>query len=267
MARVRTSPFVLLFAGSDPSGGAGLELDLKVHALFGVHAAAIATCQTVQTATRVHSVAPRPVRDANRQIAALARSASFRVVQVGMVADRAWIERLARLAAQDREVPWIVDPVFAPTSGPRALPTRALDLYRRRLVPRAMLLTPNAVEAAELLGVELARVRRDPESAATELLALGPAAVLLKGGHLAARGPVVDRLRGRFGARDFVQRRQAGVAPRGTGCALASAIAASLARGRALVSAIERAERWLTVARSQARPIGAGRPYLGLPRP
>ncbi|MBL8843513.1 MAG: bifunctional hydroxymethylpyrimidine kinase/phosphomethylpyrimidine kinase [Planctomycetes bacterium] len=260
----RPRALALIVAGSDPSGGAGLELGLKVHALFGVHAAAIATCVTLQTALGVRGVAASAVAPALRQIAALRAAAPIAVVQVGMVVDRGWIEALGKLGREWGDVPFVVDPVVAPTRGRRTLPRGELDRYRREVVARATLLTPNALEAAELLGWSVAKVRREPAAAAAALLALGPAAVLLKGGHLAARGALVDYLCGRFGAREFGQPRQAGAAPRGTGCALAAAIAAGLARGQGVVAAIGAAQRWLARARAAARPIGAGRAYLSL---
>jgi len=267
MATRRGDGLVLLLGGSDPSGGAGLELDLKVHALFGVHAAAVATCRTLQSAAGLRAVAPADGRAAERQLALLRRDARLLVVQVAMVADAAWIGRIARWRRRIADAPWIVDPVFAPTVGRRALPAKLLARYRREVVPAATLLTPNAIEAAELLGVDVAAVARDPDSAARALLELGCEAVLLKGGHLEGGATVVDRLRGRFGARDFTAPRRAGIAPRGTGGALASAIAAGVARGASWGRAIEVARRWLARARAGAKPVGAGRPYLALMRP
>jgi len=267
MGRRNEAGLVLLLGGSDPSGGAGVELDLKVHALFGVHAAAVATCRTLQSAAGVRAVAPSDGRAAERQLALLQRDARLRVVQVAMVADAAWIGRIGRWRRRIADAPWIVDPVFAPTVGRRALPAALLDRYRREVVPGATLLTPNAIEAAELLGLAVADVARAPDEAARALLALGCESVLLKGGHLARGATVVDRLRGRFGTRDFVSPRRAGPSPRGTGGALASAIAAGVARGASWGRAIEAARRWLARARAGARPVGAGRPYLALKRP
>ncbi len=261
----RRAALTLLLAGSDPSGGAGLELDLKVHAIFGSHAAALATCVTLQTAVGLSAVTPTSVHTMARPLAALRRDARIAVVQVGMVANRAWIERIGELAAACPKVPFVVDPVFAPTRGERTLPASALALYRRSIVAKATLLTPNALEAAELLGWTHAAIVRQPMAAARALLELGPAAVLLKGGHLASRGAVVDFLCGRFGSHEFVQPRQRGVSPRGTGCALASAISAGVAGGEPWLSAIAAAQRWLARARAGARRYGAGRPYLGLP--
>lgn len=194
MGKRRGEGLVLLLGGSDPSGGAGVELDLKVHALFGVHAAAVATCRTRQSATGLRAVAPSDGREAERQLELLRRDARLLVVQVAMVADAAWIGRIGRWRRRLAAAPWIVDPVFAPTKGRRALPAALLDRYRREVVPAATLLTPNAVEAAELLGIEVAAVARDPDAAARALVELGCEAVLLKGGHLEEGATVVDRL-------------------------------------------------------------------------
>lgn len=264
MNRAAARGLALVVGGSDPSGGAGLELSLKVHALFGVHAAAVASCTTLQSARGVRTVTPAAWPPAARQLAELRRCSPIAVVQVGMVADARWVAALARLARELRGTPFVADPVFAPTRGPRALAAREVAAWRRELLPAATLLTPNALEAAELLGWPLARVRAAPDEAARALVALGAHAVLLKGGHLGGRGAIVDRLRGALGSRDWVQSRQAGPPPRGTGCALAAAIAAGVARGRSWSRAIGEAQRWLARARRGASRIGSGRRYLAL---
>jgi len=261
------APLALVIAGSDPSGGAGLELDLKVQALFGVHAAAIASCHTTQTAEGVVAVVPSDGRRAERQFALLRAATPWRALQVGMVHDRAWIDRVARWAQQDRSVPLVLDPVVAPTRGPRTLAPALVEHYRRRLLPLATLLTPNADEAALLLGWSRGRVQREVDAALAALLALGPQAVLLKGGHFAGEVDVVDRLRGAFAPVDFRKPRRRGRAPRGTGCALAAAITSLLARGVALTPAVAAAEAWIDAARAAARTVGKGRPYLALVPP
>jgi len=262
----RRPPLVLVVAGSDPSGGAGLELDLKVLALHGVHGAAVASCQTLQNARGVVAIEPLAWRGARALIELVRDASPIGAVKVGMLADEAWIDGLARLFASGRWPPIVLDPVVAPTRGPAALSRRAVARLRDRLLPRVDLLTPNAHEAARLLGISAAAVARAPDRAARALLELGPKSVLLKGGHLLARRDrvVVDRLRGVAGDVDLEQRRQSGASPRGTGCALASAIAAGLACGASLADSVRAARRWLALARRDAHPIGAGRRYLGL---
>jgi hydroxymethylpyrimidine/phosphomethylpyrimidine kinase len=257
---------VLTIAGSDPSGGAGLELDLKVLALHGLHGAAVATCLTLQDARALVSVVPVPWQEGRARLERLRSAAPFGAVKIGMVPDVDWIDGLARLLSRGSSPPIVLDPVVAPTIGPRILSGAALRRLRRRLLPRADLLTPNANEAAALLGTTARAVARDPDAAARALLELGPKSVLLKGGHLIERRDrvVVDRLRGAAGDRDLKLRRQPGPSPRGTGCALASAIAAGLARGANVADAVLAAQRWLARARAAATTFGAGRPYLGL---
>jgi len=257
---------VLAIAGSDPSGGAGLELDLKVFALHGLHGAAVATCLTLQDARALVSVLPVPWKEGRARLARLRAAAPFGAVKVGMVPDVDWIDGLACLFSRGSWPPIVVDPVVAPTIGPKILAAAPVRRLRERLLPRADLVTPNAGEAAALLGTTERAVARDPDAAARALLEFGPKSVLLKGGHLIARGDrvVVDRLRGAAGDRDFELPRQRGPSPRGTGCALASAIAAGLARGAKMADAVRAAQRWLARARAAARTFGAGRPYLGL---
>jgi hydroxymethylpyrimidine/phosphomethylpyrimidine kinase len=264
---MKRDSIVLLVAGSDPSGGAGLELDLAVCALHGVHAAAVATCHTFQTAVAMEGLvaASRPI--ARRQLALVARDASIGAVKVGMVPNAAWAALVAAFLDRHVRAPFVVlDPVLAPTIGPRVGGPSLLRALVRTLLPRVDLVTPNAVEAAELLAWSPSRVAREPDAAARALLDLGPRAVLLKGGHLptrSAREPVVDRLRGGFGEFDLAHPRQRGVSPRGTGCALASAIAARVATGVEVARAVRLAETWLQLARREARSVGRGRPQLG----
>lgn len=265
-------PLVLLLGGSDPSGGAGVELDLKVLALLGVQGAAVATCHTIQTACGLEDFEPAATRLAKRQLAALARDAAIGVVKIGMVPSAEWARLAARTLDRLPRARSLFDPVLQPTLGRRVLSRSALQTVIRELLPRVDLLMPNALEAAELLGVPLAEVARDPDATARALVELGAKSVLLKGGHLAAaaaargarRGAVIDRLRGAAGDFDLATPRQGGASPRGTGCALASAIAAGLLHGLSMERAVGFATRWLATARRAARRHGAGRPYLGL---
>ncbi len=258
------SKLLLVVAGSDPSGGAGLELDLKVLARLHVHGAAVATCHTLQSAAGMRGFRAASTRHGERQLDLLRRDAAIGAVKIGMLPNADWVALAARTVDRLGGARCVVDPVLAPTIGPRVLPKAAVRRLVAELLPRADLLTPNALEAAELLGVALEEVERDPDAAARALVKLGPRAVLLKGGHLRSGRVVVDRLRGAHGDCDFVVVRRRGAAPRGTGCALSSAIAAGLLRGRRVVDSIEFAATWLQRARAAAVVCGRGRPYLGL---
>jgi hydroxymethylpyrimidine/phosphomethylpyrimidine kinase len=263
-SRLARGELALVIAGSDPSGGAGLELDLKVLALHGVHGAAVASCVTLQSATGLRGVAPSPTRAAERQLDLLRRDVAIGAVKIGLLPDAEWVRLVARALDRLPRVQVVLDPVVAPTIGPRVLSAAAVRELARELLPRADLVTPNAPEAASLLGIAVRDVERDPGAAAQALVSLGAKAALLKGGHLPTGARAIDRLRGAFGRRDFVSLRRGGVSPRGTGCALASAIAAALLDGATMIAAIERARGWLSRARDMALVVGRGRPYLGL---
>jgi hydroxymethylpyrimidine/phosphomethylpyrimidine kinase len=252
----------LSIAGSDPSAGAGLELDLKVFTCHGLHGTAVATCLTEQTSRQLFHLRPLPFAPAWRRLQQLMRDVPIGAAKIGMLPDRAWLEGLARRLPQIR-LPWIVlDPICGPTRG-RSVHGGASRKALQRLLPRVDLLTPNLSEAAAILGCEVQRVRRRPDACLQELLQLGPRAVLLKGGH--GRGPqVIDRLRGEWGSYDHVAERIPGPSPRGTGCALSAAVTVHLSQGSNVVESILRARRFLREAIQYKVRIGRGRPLLGL---
>lgn len=250
----------LSIAGSDPSGGAGLQADLKVFLRFGLSGAAVPTALTVQAPTgvrAVHAVEPALVKE---QLDALLRDVRPAGVKIGMLPSgecaRAVARALGPLAR--RKTPIVLDPVFASSSGTRLLPEADVPDVVRQLVPLATLLTPNAEEAAELTGLSVASVRRDSERAIRELMRLGAQHVLLKGGHGAGR-EAVDILGTKeefimFSLPRVPRRRSV----HGTGCALSAAIAALLAQGAKLETAVQIAKSFVHAAIEGARPIGRG---------
>jgi hydroxymethylpyrimidine/phosphomethylpyrimidine kinase len=255
---------VLIVAGSDPSGGAGLELDLKVIARHGIHAAAVATCLTDQTAEGFEGCTVVPLADGLRRIRALLATMPVRAVKIGLLPTEEWIDAIAAFDWSGRAV--VLDPVLTPSRGDGALAAGRTAAHRRALDSGPSLVTPNLDEAAALLGVERASVDADPVQAARELVSRGARAALLKGGHAGGHRSV-DILA--EGARVvlFATPRASGPPPRGTGCALSSAVSAELARGAALEEAVERSVGWLREAIEWAAPLGAGMPYLDLWRP
>lgn len=225
---------VLTIAGSDSGGGAGIQADLKTfaaHGLHGLSALAALTAQHTRGVTGVHVPPPDFLR---LQIDACFDDFSIRTVKLGMLADASVIHAVADALEHHRPEHVVLDPVMVATSGARLLESEALGALRERLLPLATLITPNIPEAELLLGHAITRASAD--LALEELLALGCPAVLLKGGHLEDAGEVVDRLGVGRARASFVHPRLA-VKGHGTGCTLASAIAANLSLGLGLEEA------------------------------
>jgi hydroxymethylpyrimidine/phosphomethylpyrimidine kinase len=219
----------LSIAGSDSGGGAGIQADLKTFAAFGVHGLSAIAALTAQHTRGVSAVHVPPVGFLRDQIDACFDDFRIGAVKLGMLATAEVIHAVADALEFHRPAAVVVDPVMVATSGAKLLADDALDAMRTRLLPLATILTPNIPEAALLLGAPIV----DAEAAGralARLCAAGPRAVLLKGGHLDEGDVVVDRYRGADGEADFVHSRVA-VEGHGTGCTLASAIAAGLCLG------------------------------------
>ena len=252
-------PVVLSIAGSDPSGGAGLQADLVTFAAHGLLGQGVVTALTVQS-TRgvlaVHPVEPALVR---AQLDALLEVEAPAAVKLGMLACAETVQTVAeRLASDDLgAVPVVLDPVLAATRGPELLAAGGLEALRAALLPRVDVLTPNLDEAASLLGRPVGEVLLRPEAACRALAALGPRAVLLKGGH--AGGATSEDL---LFCDDAWLRLAADRVDtpndHGTGCALASALAARLARGEELRAAARGAKGFVTRALAAAREWNFG---------
>lgn len=252
MPKTAKTPSVLAIAGSDSSGGAGIAADLKTFAAFGVHGLVAVTAVTAQTTRHVHAIERVQTAQVWAQIDAAFADFDVGAVKIGMLgsAPIARTVALALRAAATRHI--VLDPVLASSSGAALVSAAGLRVLREEIVPLAALLTPNLPEAQVLLGRRIA----DPARAAHDLLALGAPAVLLKGGHGRGR-EVRDVLADAHGIAEFVHPRLA-VRVRGTGCALASAIAAGLARGRSLRVAVADAENFLQRALARSYRAGAG---------
>lgn len=260
---MRRRASALTIAGSDPSGGAGLELDLQVFAVHGVPAGAVATCLTRQDSRGVGSVRALPVAEGMRRLETVLDDQRIPAAKIGMLPSPSWVRALAgsRLCAARRIL--VLDPVLAPTRGAANLDERGVAALRRWLLPRITLVTPNLPELARLVCRSEAAVRRDPEAAIRALLETGVGNVLLKGGH--GRGAtVVDRLRGAWGDADLTGPRRRGVEVRGTGCALSAALVARLVREAAPLAAVRAAVAFTRAAIRRAAPRGRGRPELHL---
>jgi hydroxymethylpyrimidine/phosphomethylpyrimidine kinase len=249
-------PTALSIAGSDPSGGAGIQADLKAFSARGVYGMAAITALTAQNTTGVAAVHALPPEFVASQVAEVLVDVRVGAVKVGMIAD-AGIARAVAGALEDIPAPVVVDPVMVAKGGAALLEDPAVEAVRERLLPRAGLITPNLPEAARLLDAPLATSRDAIQVQATALLSLGPRAVLIKGGHLAgADSP--DLLVHDDDATWIEGARVATTNTHGTGCSLSSAIAAELAKRRPLVEAVRTAKTWLGGALAGADGLGVG---------
>jgi hydroxymethylpyrimidine/phosphomethylpyrimidine kinase len=251
---------VLSIAGSDSSAGAGLQADLKTFSALGVYGATVVTAVTAQNTKSVTAVHLVPADIVAAQIDAVFSDLSIRAVKTGMLGDEDGVAAIADgLKRWARGIPIVVDPVMASTTGSRLLQKGAEKALVERLLPLASLLTPNLQEAAALLDLPVARSEEEIENQAQRLLALGPAAVLVKGGH--GEGPAAtDILFDGARFRSYSAPRVFTPNTHGTGCTLASAIAAFLAKGLPLDGAVAEAKAYLHEALEHASElqIGAG---------
>ena len=246
---------VLLIAGSDSGGGAGVQADIKTVTALGGYAATAITAITVQNTLGVQAVHPLPAALMTAQAWAVLDDIGADAIKTGMLGDRALVEAVAEVLAGAR-VPAVVDPVMIAKGGAPLLPPDALSVVRAALAPQAALLTPNAPEAAALTGLPC-ETTDDLRRAAEALLKAGAGAVLAKGGHVA--GPrVIDLLVTPEGETTFEAERIDTRHTHGTGCTLASACAAGLAQGLGLTEAVGRAWAYVQEALAHAPGLGAG---------
>ena len=230
---------VLTIAGSDSGGGAGIQADLKTFAAHGLHGLSAIAALTAQHTRGVTAVHVPPVDFLRAQIDACFDDFRIGAVKLGMLANKQVIDAVADALERHRPAFVVLDPVMVATSGARLLETDALDAMRTRLFPLAAILTPNIPEAELLLGHSI-QDDAAAEAALDALRALGTRAVLLKGGHLQSTGGMIDRYCDADKTVQFTHQR-IDVEGHGTGCTLASAIAANLCLGKALPAACEAA--------------------------
>jgi hydroxymethylpyrimidine/phosphomethylpyrimidine kinase len=248
---------VLAIGGSDPSGGAGVQADLKTIAAFGAYGAAAITALTVQDTTAVQAVMMVPPDFVRAQIAAVLGDLGADAIKTGMLGEPDVVEAVCdALAAAPARVPLVVDPVLRASVGHVLLAEAALTVLKRRLLPMAALLTPNLPEAEKLAGMAIPD-RAAMHHAAAALLTLGVPAVLLKGGHLPG-DTVVDLLATEEGVEEFAAPRLQTRHTHGTGCTLGSAITAGLAQGMTVRDAVLRARGYVRAAIRTAPGLGAG---------
>jgi len=253
---------VLIVAGSDSSGGAGIQADIKTVTALGGYAATAITAITVQDTTGVHGVHPIPLDVIEGQIHAVLDDIGADAIKIGMLGDKKTVVRVAKALESAASItPLIVDPVMVAKGGASLLKDDAVDVVKSKLLPLAALVTPNVPEATRLTGVAISCVD-DQIAAGRALLAAGAEAALVKGGHVDEGrlvGAVVrDVLVTEAGEVVFESPRLDTTNTHGTGCTLASAIAVGLAQGFALNAAVERALTYVHEAIARAPGYGAG---------
>ncbi len=246
---------VLIIAGSDSGGGAGVQADIKAVTALGGYAATAITAITVQNTLGVTGVHPIPLQVIAAQARAVLSDIGADAIKTGMLGDIATVELVAHLL-DEAHVPAVIDPVMVAKGGASLLTDAAVAAVRALLVPRAALLTPNAPEAEALTGLSVATTD-DLRRAGNALLAAGARAVLMKGGHVSGDW-VVDLLMTPAGETVFAGARIESRHTHGTGCTLASACAAGLAQGLPLTAAVARAWDYVHEAILRAPGFGAG---------
>jgi hydroxymethylpyrimidine/phosphomethylpyrimidine kinase len=252
-----TTPIALTIAGSDSSGGAGIQADLKTFAALGVYGASVITALTAQNTSGVAGIHPVPADFVTAQIDAVFSDLAVKAVKIGMVAQLATVDAI--VAGLKRWSPnhIVLDPVMVATSGDRLLAAEAVEALRTKLIPRATLVTPNLPEAAALLDEPVASSQAAIESQGRRLISMGCRAVLIKGGH-GQGAESIDYLFSGNGILALAAPRIATKNTHGTGCSLSSAIAAGLAKGEDLETAVRNAKVWISAAIAAADRLDVG---------
>jgi len=242
-----TTPIALTIAGSDSSGGAGIQADLKTFAALGVYGASVITALTAQNTQGVTGIHQVPADFVTAQIDAVFSDLAVGAVKIGMVAELSVIGAIAAGLAKWKPKHIVLDPVMVATSGDRLLKADAVEALRTRLVPMASLITPNLPEAAALLDEPVAMSESTIADQGKRLLTLGARAVLIKGGH-GQGAESVDYFVTSAATLPLSAPRVATKNTHGTGCSLSSAIAAGLAKGEDMETAVRNAKTWVSAA-------------------
>ena len=250
-------PIALTIAGSDSSGGAGIQADLKTFSALGVYGASVIAALTAQNTLGVTAIHDVPADFVGAQIDAVYSDLNVAATKIGMLSQPAAIEAVAAGLDRHKAKNVVLDPVMVAASGAKLLAQEAEATLKRVLFPRALIVTPNLPEAAALLDGPLAKNEREMCEQAERIRALGAKSVLIKGGH--AEGPeAIDLLVDERGVRRLVAKRVQTMNTHGTGCTLSSAIAAFLARGLAMSEAVTLAKNYVTAAIGAADRLSVG---------
>jgi hydroxymethylpyrimidine/phosphomethylpyrimidine kinase len=253
------TPIAVTIAGSDSSGGAGIQADLKTFSALGVYGASVVTALTAQNTKGVAAIHEVPPAFVTAQMDAVFSDLVAGAIKIGMLGNAAVITAVTDGLDRHRQTNVVLDPVIAATSGRRLLAPDAIEALRTQLLPRALVVTPNLPEAAALLGDTEAVDEVDMLRQADRLIALGAKAVLMKGGHASSPESTDLLVTGDASIRVIGER----ISTRnthGTGCTLSAAIAAGLARGRGLTESVRDAKEYITsaIAAADRLRIGSG---------
>ena len=252
-----TTPVALTIAGSDSGGGAGIQADLKTFAALSVYGASVITALTAQNTRGVSAIHPVPPEFVTAQLDAVFADLAVGAVKTGMLAGRTTIEAIVAAFRRWSPPNLVLDPVMVATSGERLLPADAVDALCTKLIPLASIITPNLPEAAVLLSEPVAAADAAIESQGRRLLSLGCSSVLIKGGH--GRGSEsIDYLITPTSTVPLAAPRVATQNTHGTGCSLSSAIAAGLAKGEDMETAVRNAKSFISDAIAAADRFAVG---------
>jgi hydroxymethylpyrimidine/phosphomethylpyrimidine kinase len=251
------TPIAVTIAGSDSGGGAGIQADLKTFSALGVYGASVVTALTAQNTKGVTAIHDVPAEFVTAQIDAVFSDLDVGAVKIGMVSQGPVIAAIAAGLGRWKQTKVVFDPVMIATSGDKLLAPDAIDVLRRVLIPCALVITPNLPEAAALLDAPIAQTETEMHAQGERLLALGPKAVLVKGGH-GSGAESVDLLVEPNACTRLAAARIATRNTHGTGCTLSSAIAAGLAKGLDLAAAAKAAKTYVTDALAASTRIAIG---------
>jgi hydroxymethylpyrimidine/phosphomethylpyrimidine kinase len=259
-SRNTSIPVVLTIAGSDSSGGAGIQADIKTISATGSYACSVITAITAQNTLGVHDVFPIPLIHITSQLDAVFQDLNIVAVKIGMLANSDIIDIVANKLEQYRPPYVVLDPVIAATSGETLLEESALNHLKMRLLPRVSLITPNRLEAAILTGIHASTDQDVLQQMCSALRQLNTAAVLLKGGHSESKSHSDDILITPTATQVMSAERINTLNTHGTGCTLSSAIASYLAQGHSLSSAVKNAKLYIsqTITHADLLHVGKG---------
>jgi hydroxymethylpyrimidine/phosphomethylpyrimidine kinase len=249
---------VLSIAGSDPSGGAGIQADLKTLSASGVYGLSAITSLTAQNTRGIREIFDLPPAFIRRQLDLIYQDFTIDAVKIGMLGTKECVEVVSRLLAAKHQKNIVLDPVLRASTGKELLKAEGIELLKRKLLPLARIVTPNLIEASILSGLEV-RDLPSMKEAARRIIELGAKSVLIKGGHLPESATDLF-----YDGRDFSQLKAKRIKGEfhGTGCTLSSAIAAGLAQGWSVKKAVIEAKQYLTKAMHPGLDLGKGQRLL-----
>ena len=249
----------LSLAGSDPTGGAGVQADLRTFGAFGIHGAAVIASLTIQDTQEIREIIKIPPDLLQKQLTTLLDDVAVEAVKTGILLGGEAMEIVADYLERYKLKRYVLDPIIRSSSSYQILKSEDVESMKKYLLPRSLLITPNLSEAEALTGLSV-QSEKAMRKAALEIQAMGPRYVLIKGGHL--DGPALDLLVGDDKVRRYQKDRIPDCLPHGAGCVLSAAITAGLASGLEVDVAIQKAKAFVYKAIRAASTIGKGRQVL-----